>query len=106
VTHFEFTSADMTEVVQTFLPAYRQRYRLTPNRPVFAKALYSVRLKILVVNTDYAQPVVMNNGFITVAAIAIVHAVNKRLLSNGKTNSWKHCFLFAITIWFLLCLTS
>jgi len=30
VTHFESTSADMTQVVQTFLPAYRQRYRLTP----------------------------------------------------------------------------
>jgi len=30
VTHFEPTSADMTQVVQTFLPAYRQRYRLTP----------------------------------------------------------------------------
>jgi len=30
VTHFESTHADMTQVVQTFLPAYRQRYRLTP----------------------------------------------------------------------------
>jgi len=32
VTHFESTSAGMTQVIQTFLPAYRQRYRLTPEQ--------------------------------------------------------------------------
>lgn len=30
MTHFESTAADMTQVIQTFLPAYRQYYRLTP----------------------------------------------------------------------------
>jgi len=32
VTHFESTSADMSQVIETFLPAYRQRYRLTPDQ--------------------------------------------------------------------------
>jgi len=30
VTHFEQTPADMAQVIETFLPAYRQHYRLTP----------------------------------------------------------------------------
>lgn len=32
MTHFEPTVADMTQVVQNFLPAYRQYYRLTPEQ--------------------------------------------------------------------------
>jgi hypothetical protein len=32
VTHFESTAADMTQVIQSFLPAYRQRYRLSPEQ--------------------------------------------------------------------------
>ena len=32
MTHFESTAADMTQVIQDFLPAYRQRYRLTPEQ--------------------------------------------------------------------------
>jgi hypothetical protein len=32
VAHFESTAADMTQVIQSFLPAYRQRYRLSPEQ--------------------------------------------------------------------------
>jgi hypothetical protein len=32
VTPFESTATDMTQVIQTFLPSYRQRYRLTPEQ--------------------------------------------------------------------------
>ena len=50
---FESTSADMTQVIQDFLPAYRQRYRLTPDQASVCQSIVQCQTEDL--GGEYSQ---------------------------------------------------
>ena len=53
MTHFESTAADMTQVIQDFLPAYHQRYRLTPEQASVCQSIIQCQTESL--GGEYSQ---------------------------------------------------
>ncbi len=47
MTHFESTAADMTQVIQDFLPAYRRRYRLSPEQASVCQSIIQCQTESL-----------------------------------------------------------
>ena len=53
MTHFESTAADMTQVIQDFLPAYRQYYQLTPEQASVCQSISQCQTESL--GGEYSQ---------------------------------------------------
>ena len=53
MTHFESTATDMTQVIQGFLPAYRQHYRLTPEQASVCQSIVQCQTEDL--GGEYSQ---------------------------------------------------
>ncbi|MCK5478099.1 MAG: IS91 family transposase [Methylococcales bacterium] len=53
MTHFEITATDMSQVIQSFLPAYRQRYQLSPEQASVCQSIRQCQTESL--GGEYSQ---------------------------------------------------